>query len=72
MAKNDQPKRIFRRSSQLIGKTGLVSSVDRWEWTRSQGLHVVFTNGMKMKSDYTLRELLGPGKPEGNIIEVKP
>lgn len=65
-------KRVFRRATPLIGNTGLRSTVDRWEWTRSHGLRVFFRhfNPIKpYKSDYTLPELLARSKPEGDLIE---
>jgi hypothetical protein len=44
-------KRIFRP----LRPGGLV---DHWEWTSGHGLKVVFHDGLRSDSDYTLSELL--------------
>jgi hypothetical protein len=62
-------KRIFKKASPYVGNTVIKSKVAWWEWTKGHGLFVVFTDGLKTKSDYTLKELLS-GKPEGLIYEV--
>lgn len=65
-------KRIFEPTRKYIGNTNIKTSVDRWEWTKSSGLRVFYKEGYSMKSDYTLRELLGKDKPEGEIRERIP
>jgi hypothetical protein len=59
-------KRIFkpvRKSTAAI--------IDRWEWTSGRGLMVTYTDGLKCRSDYTLLELLQPGRSE-QPVEVYP
>ncbi len=65
-----QRKRVFKPFSKTVPGTVLTRRVDRWEWTHGGGLMVVYKDGFKIKSEYTLPELLGSEKPEGAIVEV--
>jgi len=63
-------KRVFKPFSKYIPGTNWLRRVNRWEWTSSGGLMVVYSDGVRIKSEYTLPELLGPKRPEGDIVEV--
>ena len=61
--------RVFIPTKRYVGNTTIERSVDYWTWTRAGGLWAVLRDGRTWKSDYTLRELLGPKRPEGPIRE---
>jgi len=59
-------KRTFKPTSKDIG------IVKQWTWDKSNGLIVEFDNGLKLKSAYTLPELLKIEKPvEVDIVEAE-
>ena len=55
-----EPKRYFFPSKP--DKT----QVHHWEWTKSMGLMVVYTDGLACKSGYTLPELLKADYRQGD------
>ena len=62
-------KRIFVPASKRIGKTSILTMIDRWIWTKGHGLQVVWINGEKWKSDYkSIKELFAGER----VIEIKP
>jgi hypothetical protein len=64
----EMKRRIFKKKvAQHIGE--VKSSVNYWYWMKGKGLFVVYNDGLDVRSCYTLRELLGKGKPEGDIVE---
>jgi len=63
-------KRYFKRTSIYCGKSNVISQIAYYMWSKQKGLYVVFNDGLKFKSEYTLKELLSKEKPEGYITEV--
>lgn len=61
-------RREFIPVSRFVGRTTVVTTIKRYFWTRSRGLYVEFKDGLKVKSDYTLPELLASGE----VTEVSP
>lgn len=41
------------------------TQVHHWEWTKSKGLWVVYTDGLACKSEYKLRELIEADHTQG-------
>jgi hypothetical protein len=64
-------RRIFRRVNPFVGRSKCApkSKVDHY-LDLPGGLFVVYKDGTKIRSGYSLYDLLGPDKPEGDIIEV--
>ena len=46
--------------------------IDRYEWTKNSGLMVIFIDGLKCKSSYTLNELCRSNFPDGAVTEIYP
>jgi len=63
-------KRVFVPTSNTVGSTNVRTSVERYEWTKGSGLFVIYKDGIRMKSDYSLKELIGPDLPEGPLAEL--
>ena len=59
--------RTFKHRSKYVRNLSILTCVDRWEWTEGKGLFVIFTDGIKCKSSYTLKELLKIENP----VEIK-
>jgi hypothetical protein len=55
--------RTFKHRSKYIRNLSIITCIERWEWTKSRGLYVIFTDGIKCKSSYTLPELIETENP---------
>jgi len=55
--KTKQVCRTFVPVSQYCGNTTILTCINKWIWTRSRGLRVVYKDGLICKSEYTLKEL---------------
>jgi len=58
--------------TRLFRPTRKYDMVDYWKWTSSRGVWVIFKDGVKTKSEYTLSELLAIERPYevGSLEEV--
>ncbi len=50
-------KRVFEPTSKFCKGTRIETRVKHWIWTKGRGLWVVYKDGIKCKSEYTLKEL---------------
>ena len=65
--------RCWIATYQYVGRTNVPRAVELWYWTRQKGLRVVYTDGLDVRSAYTLREFLAAvrKKHEGPVREVE-
>lgn len=65
-------KRVFVPARKYVGHTNIRTAVDCWEWTRSGGLRVFYTDGLSARSDYSsLPEMLKAESPIELRFDVK-
>ena len=66
-------RRTFIPTTRYVGNTGVPRSVVRWEWSRREGLMVVYDIGIRIKSEWkTLTKFLAAVRDnhEGPVVEV--
>jgi len=66
-------RRTFIPTTRYIPGTSLERHVVRWEWSKRQGLMVVYNCGIKIKSDWkTLTKFLQAVRQghEGPVVEI--
>ena len=66
---NKMKKRIFKPTGKFIGNTTIETVIEQWIWSDRYGLQVVYKDGLKCQSEYTLKEFLNSEERFTEIIK---